>query len=313
MKYKYLFGPVPSRRLGLSLGVDLVPHKVCSLNCIYCESGKTTKLTNIRDEYIDSDLIISELTHFLEDNPVLDYITFSGQGEPLLNKGLGKIIGFIKENYNYKVALITNSTLIYKEEVREEINKVDLLLPSLDGATETSFKKINRPVSDLNIQDIINGLAAFNAEFNGEMWLEVFIVPGINDTEEELKELKNAIRLISPKRLQLNTLDRPGVVDWIEPADLEALEKIKESLSGTNVPIEIIAKFKAKKEVKSFTGDISDAIVQTIQRRPCTTQDLMVFLGVNEEELSTYTSQLIHENKIEIFNEKRGVFFRIKK
>jgi len=313
MKYKYIFGPVPSRRLGISLGVDLVPHKVCSLNCIYCESGKTTKLTNTREEYISSREIIKELTHFLTDKPELDFITFSGQGEPLLNKGIGRIIRFIKRNYTYKVALITNSTLLYDKQVRDEIMSIDLILPSLDGVTDASFGKINRPVSALNIQSIVDGLVSFNSEFQGDMWLEFFIVPGINDTEGELEKLSKAVRMIAPDRLQLNTLDRPGVVDWIKPANSETLENIKKVLSTTGVFIEIIAKFKADKEMKVYDGDISESIVQTILRRPCTGQDLVTFLGITESELDPYLSQLIEGNKIETFDEKRGIFFRIKK
>ena len=159
MSYKYLFGPVPSRRLGISLGVDLVSFKVCSYNCVYCEVGKTTKLTIKRDSYINSKELIKELDDFLEKKPKLDYITFSGNGEPVLNSELGEIIDYLKKNYSqYKIALITNGSLFFDENLIREIEKIDLLLPSLDAVSTKVFKEINKPHHSLNIKKIIEGL-----------------------------------------------------------------------------------------------------------------------------------------------------------
>ena len=152
----YLFGPVPSRRLGISLGLDLVPHKTCSLNCIYCESGKTTNLTIERKEYIPTAVLISELTTFLKTKPKLDYITFSGAGEPTLHSDIGTIVTFIKKNYpDYQLALITNGTLFYLSKLRREVKPVDLILPSLDAVSEKTFKRINRSHRELAIKKII--------------------------------------------------------------------------------------------------------------------------------------------------------------
>jgi len=178
MKYKHLFGPVPSRRLGISLGVDLVPHKVCSLNCIYCEVGETTNHTLERKEYVPVSEVLDELDHFLSGNPELDYITFSGAGEPTLNIGIGEIISHIKENFpQYKLALLTNSTLLSDAKVRADVKKVDLLLPSLDAISEDVFSKINNPASNLRSQDIIDGLIEFKKIFKGEIWLEILLFP----------------------------------------------------------------------------------------------------------------------------------------
>ena len=158
MKYKNLFGPVPSRRLGISLGVDLVPHKVCTFNCIYCEVGKTTKLTLERDEYIPFEDIKKELDDYLSRDPKLDFITFSGNGEPTLNSRIGDVIRYIKRDYpKYKLALITNGTLLYDPGVRKEVMDVDVLLPSLDAVSDIPYKKINRPVHGLNIDKITQG------------------------------------------------------------------------------------------------------------------------------------------------------------
>jgi len=160
--YKYLFGPVPSRRLGMSLGVDLVPHKVCSLNCIYCECGRTTNLTLERKEYVPFDEVIKELEHFMNNNPAPDYITFSGSGEPTLNSRIGDVLQYIKSNHpDILVAVLTNGTLFSDKQVRSELLSADVVLPSLDTASDSTFYKINRPFHSININDYIKGLEEF--------------------------------------------------------------------------------------------------------------------------------------------------------
>lgn len=310
MKYKHLFGPVPSRRLGISLGVDLVPHKVCSLNCVYCEVGRTTNLTIEREEYIPLNDILTELKSYLDNKPELDYITFSGAGEPLLHSGIGKVITFIKENYpQYKLALLTNSTLLYDENVREEILGIDLLLPSLDAVSEKVFKKLNRPYSKLDNNKIIEGLTKFSKDFTGKIWLEVFIVPGLNDTTGELELLKNVIKDIAPDQVQLNTLDRPGTESWIEPVTKSKMEEIAELFKP--LPVEIIAKFQPRNKIRSYQKDVEQQIIETIKRRPCTDKDLSEMLGIHINEINKYLSELLHEGSVTTQQQERGTFYRI--
>ncbi len=310
--YKYLFGPVPSRRLGMSLGVDLVPKKVCSLNCIYCEVGKTTRLTTKRDEYIPSDKIITELRNYFAINPAPDYITFSGYGEPTLNSALGKIIRFIKKNQpDIPVAVLTNGTLLFKEEVQKELLQADLVLPSLDAATPETFKKINVPARELNIQTCIEGLVDFRKKFAGKMWLEVFILPGYNDNREELSELKKAIQKISPDQVQLNTLDRPGWYEKIRPATHGELQQIIDFWQLGNATI--IAKAPARKKIVSYRKDMESAILGTIDRRPCTADDLAQILGTHINEINKYLDTLEQDQKIEHIHQDRGVFYQSKK
>ncbi len=192
--YKYLFGPVPSRRLGISLGIDLIPAKACSLNCVYCECGETTNLTIERREYVPYSDVIRELKHYLDNNPAPDFITFSGSGEPTLNSRIGDIIKFLKSKYtNVPIAVLTNGTLFNQKKVRTELLKADIVLPSLDAASELSFRKINRPFHSLSINKYIQGLIDFRKEYNGEIWLEVLILPKYNDDEENLKNTKKDI------------------------------------------------------------------------------------------------------------------------
>ena len=308
MKYKHLFGPVPSRRLGVSLGVDLVPHKVCSMNCIYCEVGKTTTLTIKRGDYIPLKDLMKELSEYLANEPELDYITFSGAGEPLLHSGIGEIIHYIKTEYpQYKLALITNSTMLCEKKVRNEIKDIDLILPSLDAASELAFRKINRTHPKVKLSEIINGLIEFKKLFSGEMWLEVFLSPGINDTQEELANLKEAIMKISPDQVQLNTLDRPGTQTGLEPISEERMAEIAEFFRP--LPVTVIAKFKSRNKLSSFDVNVESVILETISRRPCTAKDLSEMLGLHINEVNKYISTLLKDDKIVAEEQRRGVFF----
>ena len=308
--YKYLFGPVPSRRLGMSLGVDLVPLKVCSLDCVYCEVGKTTKLTLERKEYILFDKVIEELTLYFKNNTDPDYITFSGSGEPTLNSRIGDVLKFIKEKKPaIPIAVLTNGTLLFDAKVREEIKEADVVMPSLDAATNPVFLKINRPAPELDIEKYIQGLIDFRKEFNGKIWLEIFILPEYNLEEAELKELEQKIAEINPDSIQLNTLDRPGVVANLHSASRKELEKIVGLWNFKNV--EIISAVAQRKNIPSYRSDAETAILETISRRPCTIEDLMKILGIHINEINKYLAVLEDEKKIETIRQERGVFYQI--
>jgi len=308
--YQYLFGPVPSRRLGMSLGVDLVPHKVCSLNCVYCECGRTTNLTLERKEYVSFEAVSKEIAQYLNNNPAPDYITFSGSGEPTLNSRIGDVLHFIKsQNAQIPVAVLTNGTLFNDREVRQELMDADVVLPSLDAAEELSFRKINRPFHTLNIPEYIRGLVDFRKEFKGQIWLEVLIVPGLNDNEANLGALKQAFLQIEPDEIQLNTLDRPGAVDHIRAATRKELQEIIDYWDLGNV--KLIAAAPDRKKIVSYRSDTETAILETIKRRPCTLDDLHKITGLHINEINKYLDVLEHEKKILSVHENRGVFYRL--
>ena len=308
--YKYLFGPVPSRRLGVSLGIDLIPKKVCSLNCVYCEVGKTTNLTIKRDEYIKYDEIIKELASFMKNSPKLDYITFSGSGEPTLNIYLGKIIKYIKNNYkNVKLALLTNGTLVYDDNLRKEIMDVDVILPSLDAGSDKIFRKIDRPVKKLNLKTYINGLVSLRNEYNGEIWLEVFLLKDYNDNKEELLLIKDAILKINPNKIQLNTLDRPGVISNLKALTKNELNEVIELWGLPN--IEVIANPPQRVNISSYNDDIENKILNMISRRPSTLNDLHNLLAIHINEINKYLGVLEENNKIEAIKENRGIFYQL--
>ena len=305
--YKHLFGPVPSRRLGISLGIDLIPKKVCSLNCVYCEVGKTTNLTLERKEYVPYTEVINELKDYLGKKTAPDYITFSGSGEPTLNSRIGDIITFIKQQTNIPVAVLTNGTLLNDPQVRKELLPADLVLPSLDAAITLSFKKINRPHKSIDLQEYINGIAEFSKEYKGQLHLEILFLPGYNDTKEDFDALKAAILKINPDLVQLNTLDRPGVVKDLQPMSHQQLREIVEYWGLPNV--EIIAKAPSRKKIASYRKDIENVILETIMRRPCTADDLQNMLGLHINEINKYLDVLEDEGKIKTKREERGVFY----
>jgi len=309
--YKHLFGPVPSRRLGMSLGIDLIPHKICTLNCIYCECGVTGKLTHERKEYVPLAEMYTELKDFFLHNPDPDYLTFSGAGEPTLHSHIGEVIAFLKElRPAIPVAVLTNGTLFGDPEVRRELMQADLVLPSLDAATDLALRRINRPPRSFSAAAYVDGLVSFSREFQGEIWLEILILPGYNDGEENLNALKEAVLRINPGRIQLNTLDRPGTVEGLLPAPMAQLKEIASFLEVKDV--EIIAPPQERNQQKSYRSDVESAILETIVRRPCTLDDLVQILGLHINEVNKYLGVLEDAGKVETIEQERGIFYQVR-
>jgi wyosine [tRNA(Phe)-imidazoG37] synthetase (radical SAM superfamily) len=308
--YHHLFGPVPSRRLGISLGVDLVPRKVCSLDCVYCEVGRTNRLTLDRREYVPLDRIKKELDHYFSHSPDPDYITFSGSGEPTLNTCIGDVLSFIKHRRpRIPVAVLTNGTLLNDPAVREALMNADVVLPSLDAATDAVFKKINRPHADLTLDAHLAGLMAFRNMFKGRFRLEVFILPGYNDHKDELNAMKKVIQALTPECIQLNTLDRPGTVTDLKSASPEELQRIAQYLDPGAA--EIIASAPMRKHLSAYRQDMETAIMETIARRPCTLDDLSTILGLHVSEINKYLDVMTADNKIIAVHQNRGIFYQI--
>ncbi|MFP4364539.1 MAG: radical SAM protein [Spirochaetia bacterium] len=309
MKYRYIFGPVPSRRLGVSLGIDLVPYKICSLNCLYCECGITTNLTLVRKEYVPQNEVIKELDHFLSNNPAPEYITFSGSGEPTLHSGIAGILSRIKTIWpDIPVALLTNGTLFTIPGVRKEVLSADLIVPSLDAASQSTFLEIDRPVPGLDADSHIQGLVDLRKEFAGKIWLEVFILPGVNDDESELELLKEAILKIHPDKVQLNSLDRPGAVPGLCHASAHQLYAIKEGWRLSNVEITVSA--AQRKTLASYTEDVSSHIFETIYRRPSTADELAQMLGTHVNEVNKYLGVLEEDGKIKPVLQEGKQFYK---
>ncbi|OGX41070.1 MAG: hypothetical protein A2984_03375 [Omnitrophica WOR_2 bacterium RIFCSPLOWO2_01_FULL_41_12] len=231
---KYIYGPVKSRRLGLSLGITLTPYKICSFNCVYCQLGRTTLQAHERKEYIPIQEIINELKLWFFNNAQqaknLNYITLSGAGEPTLNIKIGEVIIEIKKITALPIAVITNASLLNMPSVRKELCNADLIVPSLDSVDLTSFIKIDRPKEEIKIEGIIDGLVNLRKEFKGKVWLEVMLVKGINDGLEQVRKLKEIIDKINPDKVQLNSPVRSTAEPQVQAVDKKRIEKIKEIL-----------------------------------------------------------------------------------
>lgn len=292
--FPHLYGPVPSRRLGYSLGVDLLPFKICSLNCVYCQLGRTKKTTARRGLFFPEKQILKEMKEFLKTGTRVDFITFSGSGEPTLNRSIGRLIRKIKKVTGRRVAVLTNSTLLSRPEVRKELRAADVVVPSLDAATEKVFKKINRPHPSLRIEKIINGLVRFRREFRGQIWLEILLVRGLNDSPSHLKKLKEAVEKIKPDKIHLNTVIRPPAENRARPLTPEELQKLVEFFGDR---AEAVASFR-KKEQETAAQNISQAILSIVRRRPVSLEDLEHSLGLTREELSLDIQRLLEQKKI---------------
>lgn len=292
---KYIFGPVFSRRLGFSLGVDLVPYKVCSMDCLYCEVGATTEKTLERAEYVPLDGVKRELSQFLSSSPEVDYITFSGYGEPTLFSKLGELVNWLKENYsNYKLALLTNSSLLERNDVLNEVKGIDVVLPSLDAVSQPVFEKLNRPVPGLKVESIVKGIERLLKETECKVWVETLFVKGINDSEEEVEKLGEVIHRLSPHKWQLNTVARPPAYG-VEGLSFEELRRIAEKVGYPAT--EIVAPSKARKRKFPFP-QLKDEVYGIVVRRPCPVEEIADALGVLTEEVERAVEDLKREGKV---------------
>ncbi|MFP3868143.1 MAG: radical SAM protein [Desulfobacteraceae bacterium] len=303
---KYIFGPVPSRRLGLSLGVDLVPLKTCTFDCVYCELGRTTHKTIERREYHPVAVIIQELQAYFDQAEVLpDYVTLAGSGEPTLNIGLGEIIKAVKQLTPVPVAVLTNGSLFFRPEVREGLVKADLVLPSLDSASPGIFRAINRPVAALDLEQIIAGQEAFRQEFKGQIWLEILLLRGINDDQAELEKMRQVIARLRPERVQLNTAVRPVVEDYAVPLTPEQLLAAAAFLGEG---VEVIAEFDPATHAKLALSDAD--FLETLARRPMTAQNLAEILALPLPEVLKRLNQLKNQGLISYsLHHHQGFYF----
>ena len=309
-----MFGPVASRRLGISLGIDLVPSKTCSLNCVYCEAGETDALLLERKEYVPIDEVLVQLEQVLESKIRIDYLTFSGAGEPTLNSGLGRVVDFIKSRYpQYPVCLLTNGTLLGDPQLQREIEKIDLVIPSLDASSQDEFDKINRPVQGLSFDSFCRGLFEYSKKRTSKIWLELFIVPDVNDSDESIARFVDIVKAINPEKVQLNTLDRPGCVEWIKPSSRENTLRFVRALEPF-VPVEAVGPFKYKSS--ALRTDVSlekidQQIIDLLGRRPCTIDDLRVALGGEEKAIKAHLDTLLSSGRIQSERQARGDFFSL--
>lgn len=286
----HIFGPVNSRRLGRSLGVDLFQEKICNLNCIYCEVGATTRLTCERAEYVPTAEIIEDIDAYCRNSQrvsELDFVTVTASGEPTLHSGLGEILAHLKKTVAKPVAVLTNGTTLSDTGVCEELASADVVIPSLDSALPASFRKLDRPAGCLDLQQIIEGLVSFSHQYQGKLWLEILFARGINDSNEDVDALRRVADRMRIDRIQLNTVARPPLESFARPLDQQKMLAIAKQfrLADPSRPVDLLAQGAVQEDDHGRQKDFdleSDAdrqtllgeIVEMLKRRPCTAADI---------------------------------------
>ncbi|MHC4479477.1 MAG: radical SAM protein [Planctomycetota bacterium] len=294
MPRRYTYGPVASRRLGRSLGVDLVPAKTCSFNCVYCQLGPTLATTVQRAEYNPVAEVLAEVQARLVEGPRPDYVTLGGSGEPTLHSSFGAVARGIGRFSDVPIALLTNGSLFHLREVRWDCEGLDLVLPSLDAGDEETFRRVNRPHPGITLANVIEGLEALRGEFRGQIWLEVFLVEGVNSSDEQVRAIRNCIERIAPDRVQLNTAVRPPAEPQVRPVSPEMLEEVRRMLGPR---AEVIVGGGAWAGVPGAEA-AREEVLALLRRRPCTVQDLADGLGIPLAEAARCVRALLDEGAI---------------
>jgi len=306
--YKYLFGPVPSRRFGRSLGIDLIPYKTCSQDCVFCQLGRTTNKTITRKEYVPTDRVLDELKDWLKTDGEADYLTLSGSGEPTLHSRFGVVLDFIRTNSTIPAVLLTNGTMLDHQRVRDAASIANVVKVSLSAWDQASYGWVNRPSPRLRFKQLLEGQRAFRAQFKGKLWMEVFLIEGMNATPADVKKIAVLAKGIKPERTQLNTAIRPPAEDFAEPVPKEQLFRL---IHHFRPKAEVISEFSEKK-----WGDLGvnqEIILSMLQRRPCTSNQISDVFGLHLNEVSKYIGNLLRGDQIQAERRKNNIYYRAQK
>ncbi len=291
---RFVYGPVASRRLGFSLGVDIIPFKTCTLDCVYCQLGSTGRTRVRRGSWFPPNDVLAQIKAAVDSGQRIDVITFSGSGEPTLSRDIGRLIRAIKRMTRIPVAVLTNATLLTRKAVRREIAAADIVVPSLDAIPAPAFRRVNRPHASLDNRRIIDGLVRFRKEFTGDLRLEIMLVKGTNDSPAHIRALEAAIARINPDRIELNTVVRPPADRSARPLGPAALAKIKAQLGPK---ADVVASF-TKKERSLASGDLEGSILATVGRRPQTAADIALALGRHRGEVLKALASLLRRGAV---------------
>lgn len=302
--YRYVFGPVLSRRLGRSLGVDVVPFKTCTYDCIYCQLGRTTRLTAEPTVCPPVDELLDEVRRKLASGDA-DFITIAGSGEPTLYADLSALIAGIKAMTSIPVAVITNGSLLSNASVRDALLAADVVMPSLDAGSADVFQRVNRPCPTLSFDKMIAGLAAFREQYKGQLWLEIFVLHGITDTDAEIAQLAAHLERIRPDRIQLNTAARPTPDGQVLPTPRAVMEQLAKRLG---YDAEIIAHYESAEEAPARSAT-SDDVLAAIKRHPSTVEDIAAGLGISHAAASDHVARLLEQDAIYARDTEGNAFY----
>ncbi|MBN1336719.1 MAG: radical SAM protein [Deltaproteobacteria bacterium] len=290
----HVYGPVPSRRLGRSLGVDLIPYKTCSYDCIYCQLGRTTDRTLERKAYVPVPEVLADLERALTEGPRPDWIGLAGSGEPTLHDGLGELIAGIRRLTDVPVCVITNGSLLWRPDVQADLAQADLVIPSLDVGNARSFRRVNRPHPDLSFEQVVEGLVAFSRDFAGMIWLEVLLIGGITDSTDEVRVIAAMAERMRLDRVQLGTVERPSAA-WaaraVSNADLHRLAEL------FNVPTEVIGASPDPGTTRDRAAGRAE-VLALLSRRPCTVQGIATGLAIPPNDVLKHLDVLAAQGDV---------------
>ncbi|MBW1721202.1 MAG: radical SAM protein [Deltaproteobacteria bacterium] len=304
---KYLFGPVPSRRLGLSLGIDLTPFKTCSLDCVFCQLGRTTKKTVLRKEYVPIEAVIAEIEAWLASGGRADYLTLSGSGEPTLHSRFGDVLSFIRSHCGIPTVLLTNGTMLFHPEVRSAACNADIVKVSLSAWDQASYGWMNRPHPDLRFEQLIEGQKIFRDQFKGNLWMEVFLVAGMNSSPDDVSKIAALVEEIRPDRIHLNTAVRPPAEEFAQPLSRQRLAALVNLFRPT---AEVIAEFTP--HTTSGIRASQERVFSMLKRRPCTAEQIAEAFGMHLNEVSKIIGNLLRAHRILAERRDTAVYYRAK-
>jgi wyosine [tRNA(Phe)-imidazoG37] synthetase (radical SAM superfamily) len=291
---RYVYGPVASRRLGFSLGVDVIPFKTCTLDCVYCQLGSTGRTTVRRGRWFPPREVLAQVRQAIDSDRRIDVITFSGSGEPTLCRDLGRLIRGIKKMTRIPVAVLTNATLLTRPEVRRDLLAADIVVPSLDAVPSRVFRLVNRPNAALDNPRIIDGLARFRDEFSGQIRLEIMLVKGVNDSPADIRALEAAVGRVRPDAIELNTVVRPPAEPGTAPLGPAAMARIQARFGPRAV---VVASFAKRGRAVAAGGSLDDAVLATVSRRPQTAADIALALGRPLAEVRKTLTRLVRAHR----------------
>lgn len=293
--YNYLFGPVPSRRLGRSLGIDVTPHKTCSFDCLYCQCGATAQKTDARDEYVALRAVCAELEQWLAEGGEADVITFAGSGEPTLYSRLGELIAFIRSKTRTPIIVLSNGTLLHRPDVRAELQGADVVKMTLSAWDEASFQAIHRPAAGVGFEQLLAGARAFRASYSGELWLEVFLIEGRNSAPEQVRQIAEIAQKIGPDHIHLNTAVRPAAESAVRPMSAAQLQVLSREFTPR---AEVIASFRAPAAEAIKLN--ARALAGLIHRHPATSAQLAALSGATASAIEAALAPLLAAGELQI-------------
>jgi wyosine [tRNA(Phe)-imidazoG37] synthetase (radical SAM superfamily) len=302
-RFSHVFGPIHSRRLGLSLGVDLVPFKTCTFDCVYCQLGRTINKTLCRKEYVPVNDVLSELECTLKKGPRPDFITISGSGEPTLHSGLKDIIMGIRAITSLPVAVLTNGSLFNDKDVREACSLADVVLPSLDAGDEETFNTVNRPVQGLTFQTLIDGLKAFWLDYGGQIWLEMLLVGSVTDNDSAVEKIAHLAESFRPDWIHLNTAIRPAAEEFVQPV---SVSNMKRFAGVFNPKAQCIFAPPSRHAEQRYPVE---KLQETLKRRPCTMEEMARLLNIPQIEITKYIGGMRSRGQLMVIRRGKDTYY----